>query len=240
MSARSGPGGRWLWYLYGALGAIGLAWLLFHLFPGALQGEDDSPHLVYLVALLALVGGGSLGRIARQGLPGVRRAAGQLGIWIVIAVALLVGYSYRAEVSDAGRRISALLMPAQGEAMGGQTMRFTLEADRQFHVKAMVGGVPVYFLVDTGASDVLLSKADARRLGIDTGSLSYSQLYRTASGTARGAPITLPEIDIGTIRVADVNASVSEGDTDGSLLGMSFLGRLSGYEVNGDMLTLRQ
>jgi len=124
--------------------------------------------------------------------------------------------------------------------MGGQTMRFTLEADRQFHVKAMVGGVPVYFLVDTGASDVLLSQADARRLGIDTGSLSYSQLYRTASGTARGAPITLPEIDIGTIRVTDVNASVSEGDTDGSLLGMSFLGRLSGYEVNGDTLTLRQ
>ena len=240
MSARSGPGGRWLWYLYGALGAIGLAWLLFHLFPGALQGEDDSPHLVYLVALLALVGGGSLGRIARQGPPGVRRAAGQLGIWIVIAVALLLGYSYRAEVSDAGRRISALLMPAQGEAMGGQRMRFTLEADRQFHVKAMVGGVPVYFLVDTGASDVLLSQADARRLGIDTGSLSYSQLYRTASGNARGAPITLPEIDIGTIRVTDVNASVSEGDTDGSLLGMSFLGRLSGYEVNGDTLTLRQ
>jgi aspartyl protease family protein len=239
MSAKTGPGGRWLWYLYGALGAIGLAWLLFRLFPGALQGEDDSRRLVYLVALLALVGGG-LGRIARQGLPGVRRAAGQLGIWIGIAVALLLGYSYRAEVSDAGRRISALLMPAQGEAVGGQTMRFTLEADRQFHVKAMVGGIPVYFLVDTGASDVLVSQADARRLGIDPGSLSYSQLYRTASGTARGAPVTLPEIDIGTIRVTDVNASVSEGDTDGSLLGMSFLSRLSGYEVNGDTLTLRQ
>jgi aspartyl protease family protein len=239
MSAKTGLGGRWLWYLYGALGAIGLAWLLFHLFPGALQGEDDSRRLVYLVALLALVGGG-LGRIARQGLPGVRRAAGQLGIWIGIAVALLLGYSYRAEVSDAGRRISALLMPAQGEAVGGQTMRFTLEADRQFHVKAMVGGIPIYFLVDTGASDVLVSQADARRLGIDPGSLSYSQLYRTASGTARGAPVTLPEIDIGTIRVTDVNASVSEGDTDGSLLGMSFLSRLSGYEVNGDTLTLRQ
>jgi aspartyl protease family protein len=239
MSARSGPGGRWLWYLYGALGAIGLAWLLFRLFPGALQGEDDSRRLVYLVALLALVGGG-LGRIARQGLPGVRRAAGQLGIWIGIAVALLLGYSYRAEVSDAGRRISTLLMPAQGEAVGGQTMRFTLEADRQFHVKAMVGGIPVYFLVATGASDVLVSQADARRLGIDPGSLSYSQLYRTASGTARGAPVTLPEIDIGTIRVTDVNASVSEGDTDISLLGMSFLSRLSGYEVNGDTLTLRQ
>jgi aspartyl protease family protein len=239
MSATSGPGGRWLWYLYGALGAVGLAWLLFHLFPGALQGEDDTRRLVYLVALLALVGGG-LGRVARRGLPAVGRAAGQLAIWIGIAAALLLGYSYRAEMTDAGRRIVGVLIPAQGEAVGDQTMRFTLEADRQFHVKAMVGGIPLYFLVDTGASDVLLSQADARRLGIDPGSLSYTELYRTASGTARGAPITLPEIDIGTIRLTDVNASVSEGGTDGSLLGMSFLGRLSGYEVNGDTLTLRQ
>lgn len=239
MSATSGPGGRWLWYLYGALGAVGLAWLLFHLFPGALQGEDDTRRLVYLVALLALVGGG-LGRVARHGLPAVGRAAGQLAIWIGIAVALLLGYSYRAEMTDAGRRIVGVLIPAQGEAVGSQTMRFTLEADRQFHVKAMMGGIPLYFLVDTGASDVLLSQTDARRLGIDPESLSYTELYRTASGTARGAPITLPEIDIGTIRLTDVNASVSEGGTDSSLLGMSFLGRLSGYEVNGDTLTLRQ
>jgi len=240
MNARGGPGSRWIWYLYGALGTLGLAWLLFHLFPGALQGEDDNRRLVYLAALLALVGGGSLGRIARAGAPGVRRAAGQLGIWIGIGVVLLLGYSYRAEVTDAGRRISALLLPAQGQAVDGQTMRFSLEADHQFHVKAMVGGTPVYFLVDTGASDVLLSQADARRVGIDPGTLSYTQLYRTASGTARGAAITLPEIVIGTIRVTNVNASVSEGDTDGSLLGMSFLGRLSGYEVSGDTLILRQ
>jgi aspartyl protease family protein len=240
MNAKGGPGGRWLWYLYGALGALGLAWLLFHLFPGALQGEDDNRRLVYLAALLALVGGGSIGSIARQGAPGVGRAAGQLAIWIAIGVALLLGYSYRAELSDASRRISALLLPAQGQALDGQTMRFTLEADRQFHVKAMVGGTPVYFLVDTGASDVLLSQADARRVGIDPEALSYTQLYRTASGTARGAAVTLPEIDIGTIRLTDVNASVSEGGTDGSLLGMSFLGRLSGYQVDGDTLTLRQ
>lgn len=240
MNAKGGPSGRWLWYLYGALGAAALAWALFHLFPGALQGEDDNRRLVYLAALLALVGGGGLGRIARQGLPGVRRAAGQLGIWVGIGLALLLGYSYRAELSDAGRRISALLMPAEGQAVDGRTMQFTLEADRQFHVKAMVGGTPIYFLVDTGASDVLLSQADARRLGIDPATLSYTQLYRTASGTARGAAVTLPEIDIGTIRVSDVTASVSEGDGDGSLLGMSFLGRLSSYEVNGDTLTMRQ
>ena len=90
------------------------------------------------------------------------------------------------------------------------------------------------------ARDVLLSQADARRVGIDPWSLSYTQLFRTASGTARGAAVTLPEIVVGMIRVTDVNASVSEGPMDGSLLGMSFLDRLSGYDVNGDTLTLRQ
>ena len=240
MSATGGSGGRWIWYVLVALGALALASLLSNRFPGTLQAEGSNQRLVYLAALLVLVGGGALARVARQGASGLRRAAGQLAIWIAIGRVILLGYGYRAELSDAGRRISALLLPAEGQAVGGQTMRFTLEADRQFHVKGLVSGMPVYFLVDTGASDVLLSQADARRVGIDPGSLSYTQLFRTASGTARGAAVTLPEIVVGMIRVTDVNASVSEGPMDGSLLGMSFLDRLSGYDVNGDTLTLRQ
>jgi aspartyl protease family protein len=240
MNAQGGSRGRWIWYLLAGLGALGVVLLLTHLLPGRLQSEQDNQRLVYLVALLALVGGGGLVRFARQPGPSLRRSAAHLAIWIGIGLVLLLGYGYRQEIGDAGHRLSALLLPAEGQAVDAQTMRFTVEADHQFHVKGLVAGAPVYFLVDTGASDVLLSQADARRVGIDPATLVYNQLYTTASGTAHGAAVTLSEIVIGNIRVSGVNASVSEGPMDSSLLGMSFLGRLQGYEVSGDTLILRQ
>ena len=115
-----------------------------------------------------------------------------------------------------------------------------MEEDGQFHVDALIGATAVRFVLDTGASEVMLSLADARRLGYDTGGLSYTRLYRTANGTVRAAPLTLPAIDIGPIRLVDVDASVLETDAESSLLGMSFLKRLSGYRVEGPTLTLTQ
>ena len=82
--------------------------------------------------------------------------------------------------------------------------------------------------------------ADARRLGYKPATLAYTRLFKTANGTVRGAPVTIPEVAIGPIHLKNVEASVNEHETEGSLLGMSFLGRLSGYQVSGDTLTLRQ
>jgi len=89
-------------------------------------------------------------------------------------------------------------------------------------------------------SEVMLSSADARRLGYEPAALAYTRLFRTANGTVRGAPVTIPDVAIGPIHLKNVEASVNEHETEGSLLGMSFLGRLSGYQVSGDTLTLRQ
>ena len=83
-------------------------------------------------------------------------------------------------------------------------------------------------------------QADARRLGYEPSTLAYTRIYQTANGTVRGAPVTIPEIAIGPIRLTNVEASVNEHETDGSLLGMSFLGRLSGWQVSGNTLILRQ
>jgi aspartyl protease family protein len=240
MSVQGRPGRIWFWILISAAGVAALLFYLSHRLPGEAWTQGHAQRLVALAAILVLVGGSVLARIARQGAPGVRRAAGQLAAWVAIGLVILVGYSYRGEFGDLGHRLSSLLLPAEGEPVDGRSMRFTLASDHQFHVKALVSGTPVEFLVDTGASDVLLSQADARRIGLDPASLSYTQLYRTASGTASGAPVTLAEIVVGPIRVTQVNASISEGGAEGSLLGMSFLQRLSGYEVSGDTLTLKQ
>ena len=112
--------------------------------------------------------------------------------------------------------------------------------DGQFHIRAEVGGVPVSFILDTGASDVMLTPAHARRLGFDPASLAYTRRYETANGTVEGAPVTLPAVDIGLIHLAEVAASVSQAEGGSSLLGMSFLGRLSSFHIEGQKLTLVQ
>jgi aspartyl protease family protein len=236
MSASGGRRRGWIWYLIAAICALLFAQLLVQRWPGAIDFSGDGPRFVYLLALLVLVGGGFFARVVRQ--PG--RSLQHAGIWLGIGLAVLLGYSYRDEIGGVARRLSGDLDSAAGQAIDGRQMRFAAEADGQFHVEAMVGATRLRFLVDTGASDVMLSPADARRLGYEPAALAYTRLYTTANGSVRGAPVTIPEIVIGAIRLSDVAASVNEHETEGSLLGMSFLGRLSGYQVSGHTLTLRQ
>ena len=108
-----------------------------------------------------------------------------------------------------------------------------------YFVDAAVNGVTVRFLVDTGASMVLLTPQDARRLHLTPDRLDFSETYQTANGTARGAPVMLRQIRIGQLAVHHVEASVSEAPLPISLLGMSFLGQLQGYEVRDGLLILR-
>jgi aspartyl protease family protein len=94
-------------------------------------------------------------------------------------------------------------------------------------------------MVDTGASDVVLSAADARSLGFDLGRLSFIRTCCTANGSVSGAPVALREIRIGAIALANVRASINGGEPDHSLLGMSFLGRLAAFGFENGTLTLR-
>ena len=133
------------------------------------------------------------------------------------------------------------LVPGYGVATGDESMVFRVGDDGHFRVRAVVDGVALDFLVDTGASDVALTRSDARRLGFDLDALAYIQPYTTANGVVYGAPVILGEMVVGPIRLTDVAASVNQAPMGGaSLLGMSFLGRLGAYEVSNGSLTLRQ
>lgn len=106
-------------------------------------------------------------------------------------------------------------------------------------IEALVNGTPVTFLIDTGASDVVLTLDDARRIGLEPRTLAFTQRFATANGEVRGAPVVLREIRIGQFRLFDVTASVNEAPLGVSLLGMSFLEQLSGYQVERGRLILR-
>ena len=108
-----------------------------------------------------------------------------------------------------------------------------------FHVDADIGGREIGFLVDTGASLVALSEQDADTIGYPVHQLDYSGRVGTANGTARVAPIMIDEITIGDIVVNNVRGVVIEGHQGSSLLGMTFLRKLAGFEIKNNKLYLR-
>ncbi|WP_420962860.1 TIGR02281 family clan AA aspartic protease [Brucella sp. IR073] len=169
--------------------------------------------------------------------------ARSIAIWMVILLALVAGYQYRYELQDVANRITAGLVPGSpisGRNSGGNlTVTLAKSLNGHFEVNGRVNGARVSFLVDTGASMVVLSKDDARRAGIDTADLTYSVPIMTANGGTRAAMATIDTLQIGDITRRDVRALVTEdAGPIGSLLGMNFLDTLHSFSVEGDQLIL--
>lgn len=115
--------------------------------------------------------------------------------------------------------------------------------DGHFYVDAQINGKIIKFMIDTGASDIVLNDDDAKTLGIKTYLLRYDKVYLTAMGEIKNAPYILEKIKIGEIEVNNINASISRLTQEKmgiSLLGASFLNRLSSYKFTNNILTLQQ
>jgi len=117
--------------------------------------------------------------------------------------------------------------------------RAVYRADALGHVTltARVNGAQVKFLVDTGASLVGLSPEDAKAAGIDPSQLTFNQSVHTANGTVRAAFTQVREIRMDQLEVNDVPAAVIESLKQ-SVLGMSFLTRLKGFDMRNGALTM--
>ncbi len=202
------------------------------------QRQPESLRLVYLsVLLVMLVGSVGLGR--------TRSAAKfrYLGIWVLIAVALVVLYTYRASVLDVAAPVLSELTPSHVvEVVGpdGERQLVIRRAnDGHFKVDAEVNGVPIRFLIDTGATTTVLTTSDARRAGIDTASLTFDRAVQTANGLAFFARTWLNSLAIGPYRLGSVPVGVMPtGAMDTSLLGMSTINRFSSWRVEGDRMVL--
>lgn len=145
---------------------------------------------------------------------------------------------FEARQATTPRAAVAQVQPIAPEA-AGQAASIAKGADGHFWAEADVDGRRVRFLVDTGASAVALTVEDARRLGLHPAALNYEYGVQTASGQARAARIQLDSIAVAGARVDDVEAFVIESGLETSLLGMSYLGRLSRFEATRSALILR-
>ena len=111
--------------------------------------------------------------------------------------------------------------------------------DGHYWAQADVNGRWIHFLVDTGASAVALTQVDAQRLGLDVANLDYVHPVTTANGQTKAAVVRLAHVTVAGARVDDVDALVVREGLTTSLLGMSYLGRLSRFEATKTALILR-
>lgn len=164
----------------------------------------------------------SLGRTLQQ-------AAG----WVLIFLAVIAAVGLWDDI-----RRSAL--PGRAAVATEGRIEVPRAPDGHFYLTLLVNGAPVQFMVDTGASAVVLRARDAAHAGIDTGDLAFTGRANTANGAVRTAPVRLDSIALGPIEDRNLRAWVNEGEMDQSLLGMSYLERWGRIEITGRNLVLER
>lgn len=231
------------WVVWLILGAIALAAILLLASgdSGMVLGIEDEifARTFYLALLCAVIGGGVLTSGIGFG-RGVRIAA----LWAGIIAALMAGYQYRYELQDVASRVTAGLVPGSPLSVRDDDGRVSVMLERlsngHFEVHARINDTPVTVLVDTGATSTVLTAQDAARIGFDPQDLAYTVRTMTANGEARAARVVADEIRVGDIVRRRVPMLVAEpGRLETSLLGMNFIGTLSGFDMRGQRLILR-
>ncbi len=189
--------------------------------------DFDFARLTYLVVLgsavvfwFFAVNRGSMNKVLQQAM-----------IWGFLFIGVIAAYGLWDDV----RRTS---VPQQMVSIEGGQIELPLSADGHYYLTADVNGAFIDFVVDTGATDIVLSEADARRAGFTPSELDYIGRAQTANGEVRIAPVRIDRFAVGGIEDVGVRAVVNEGDLDGSLLGMSYLQRFNSVEISGGRLVL--
>ncbi|TIV71004.1 MAG: TIGR02281 family clan AA aspartic protease [Mesorhizobium sp.] len=175
-------------------------------------------------------------------------------IWVGVLVAVIgaslvrsgrpLGDQYRYELQDVASRVTAGLVPGSPLALGVDNGRATVTLDKadngHFEARILVNGAPVRTVVDTGATSTVLTAEDAQAAGFNPATLSYTVDVSTANGMARAATVRIGEVAIGGIVRKDMPVMVAApGMLEQSLLGMNFISSLSGFDVRGDRMILR-
>jgi aspartyl protease family protein len=218
----------WLGVLV-ALLALVLA--LFHFFPEVTPSDTDSAWAVQAVGIVALLSSSLI--FSRR--IGWSQALRNIAIWLAVAGVLAIGFTFRDTFDD----VAAAFLPAEPHDAGNGTVTLSETDSGDYQATGEVNGVRVRFAVDTGASDIVLSPADARRAGIAVDALTYDKETTTANGLGHGASVVLASLTLGPIHLTNVPASVNQAGLDRSLLGMAFLRRMTSVIFAGHTLTLR-
>ena len=168
----------------------------------------------------------------------LRSYAGRLGqavqhaaIWGLIFVGVIIAIGFK----DV---LVAQLFDDEPQMVSDNTLVLKRDRSGQFYANVEINGRDIRFLVDTGASDLVLSQQDAERAGIDMERLNYIITSLTANGEVQSAPVRLDTVALAEFVDQDVPARVNGGELDISLLGMTYLDRFRSMRVEDDKMYL--
>jgi aspartyl protease family protein len=229
---RAGRLGLWLCFL---AGIGGLMAALAHAHPEAVRAPEDWARVGYYAGFLVLVAAGMF----RAGVAVRAQHLRHFALWALVAAAAALGYAYRAELAGVPQHLALAFSDGTPVATADHELVVPQDAAGGFVVVGRVNGQSVRFLVDTGASDTVLSPDDARRIGVDLDRLKFTEAAETANGRGYSAPYEAERLEVGPIAYAPFRLSVNQAPMSTSLLGLSFLDRLESFQVKGGKLILR-
>ena len=231
---------RTLLFLLAALAAT-LAIVFINRDSGMTLGMTNDKFVSAASTLLILAAVGT--RFIGRGQP-LSQTLRHLGFWVIIGIGLIGTYQYRFAIQDFASKISLGLVPSRPHSSTGEDGALSVTLGKansgHFEVDAQVNGQATHFMIDTGASGIVLNAFDAASIGINTSDLSFIVPVSTANGNAMAAPVTLDQIVIGGIVRKNLRALVAQqGKLDQSLLGMDYLNTLSSFTVKQDDMILQ-
>lgn len=191
--------------------------------------SDDTARLIYLV----LLGGAILGWGLLQRREGMNKTLQHAAIWGFIFLGAVVAVGLWQDVQRSLNRDRVI-------HINTETIAVPRARDGHYYLTIGINDVPIRFVVDTGASDMVLTRFDADRVGINPAALNYVGVANTANGRVRTAPVMLDQVTLGGVTDTGVRAVVNEGQMNDSLLGMGYLERWGRIEIaNGELILTR-
>ena len=143
------------------------------------------------------------------------------------------------EVAARATRYYGIPAATPRRASSGNAVVIDRAPDGHFYTDASVNGTTIRFMIDTGASSVALSKADAERVGLQFFDSDFTETGRGAGGDIALKPVTLDRVAVENIEATDVPGVIIAGDGNISLLGQSWLSRVGTVTIEGDQMVLR-
>lgn len=187
--------------------------------------DFDNMRLVYLIVLLVMVAGWFF----MQTREGLSKTLQHAAVWAMIFVGGAAAVGLWQDISQTSPQ---LRMSDAGQIIVPRSR------DGHYYLTVQLNGADVRFVLDTGATDMVLTQSDAARAGVDPDQLTYLGRASTANGEVRTAFVRLDAVRLGDVTDRDVPAVVNEGEMEQSLLGMGYLQRWGRLEIANNELIL--